>query len=60
MNGFLKIHVHPARLINDFVDRGGIGPALLNAALVGFVALVLIRLSGIEVSGPNWRPIMEP
>lgn len=58
MNGFLRIQVHPARLINDFIDIAGVGPALLNAALVGFTGLVLIRLSGIDVSGPTYAAVL--
>ena len=58
IQGFLNLQIHPARLINDFVDIAGIGGALVNAALVGFTGLLLINLSGIEVSGPTFAAVL--
>lgn len=56
--GFIRIQTHPSRLINDFIQVGGIGGALLNAALVGFMGLVLILISGISFSGPTYAAIL--
>lgn len=58
VKGFLKIQIHPARLINDYVDIAGTGGALLNGALVGFTGLILIFIAGIPHSGPTYAAIL--
>jgi len=57
LSGLMRLQVHPARLINDFVDIAGAGGAFLNAALVGFLGLLIVRLTGIPVSGPTYAAI---
>ncbi len=51
--GLWEIQIHPARLINDFTFAASEGAALLNASLVAFVGLVLVRRNGIKLSGPT-------
>ncbi len=51
--GFLAIQVHPARLINDFAVVGGPGAALVNASIVAGIALLLIVINGVAISGPT-------
>lgn len=58
VEGFLRLQIHPARLINDFFQIAGVGAALLNGALVGLMGLALIRLSGIPVSGPTYAAVL--
>ncbi|MBN2655620.1 MAG: DUF1576 domain-containing protein [Spirochaetales bacterium] len=58
IRGFAEIQVHPARLINDYIEIAGIGGALLNGALVGFVGLILILLSRIPLSGPTFAAVL--
>ena len=58
IKGFVKLQTHPARLINDYIEIAGIGGALLNAALVGFIGLILIHISGISFSGPTYAAIL--
>jgi len=58
VTGFLDLQVHPARLINDFIDIAGTGSAFMNAAVVGFIGLILIVLSGIEISGPTFAAVL--
>jgi hypothetical protein len=58
LRGFLALQLHPARLINDFVEIAGIGGAFLNASIVGFCGLLLIHLSGIPLSGPTFAAIL--
>lgn len=53
IQGFLILQQHPARLINDFTVIGGIGGALLNAALTGALALTVIRVNGVRLAGPT-------
>ena len=53
LQGFLRLQQHPARLINDFTVVGGIGGAMLNAVLMGFIALLIIRINNIRLSGPT-------
>lgn len=58
LKAVVAIQVHPARLINDFVEIGGVGGALLNAALVGLIGLLLCMASGIPISGPTWAAVL--
>ncbi|MBI9097721.1 MAG: DUF1576 domain-containing protein [Spirochaetaceae bacterium] len=58
ISGFLKLQVHPARLINDFIEIAGIGSALFNAAMVGIIGIILIKLAGIQFSGPTFAAIL--
>jgi len=53
LKGLLLLQQHPARLINDFTVVGGVGAALLNAALGGAFALLLIRVTAVRLSGPT-------
>ncbi|MDC7218904.1 MAG: DUF1576 domain-containing protein [Spirochaetales bacterium] len=57
LEGLWHIQTHPARLINDYVAIAGVGGAMLNAALVGLVGLTLIKLAGIQHSGPTYAAI---
>jgi len=58
LRGFLMLQIHPARLINDFVEISGVGGAFLNASLVGFTGLILIGMAGIQLSGPTYAAIL--
>jgi Protein of unknown function (DUF1576) len=58
LKGFLLLQQHPARLINDFTVTGGVGGALLNAAVTGFIALALVRINGVRLSGPTVAAIL--
>jgi hypothetical protein len=51
--GLLRIQLHPARLLNDFTVVGGPGAALVNAALVAGIALLLVALVRVRLSGPT-------
>jgi hypothetical protein len=53
LQGFLQLQMHSARLINDYTVIGGSGGALLNAAIMGLLALALIKTSRISLSGPT-------
>ncbi len=53
IKGFLSLQAHAARLINDFTVVGGVGGALLNAGVMGFLTLLLIKLSKVSLSGPT-------
>lgn len=57
ISGFLLLQIHPARLINDFIEIAGAGGALFNASLVGFIGLFLVILAGIPLSGPTYATI---
>jgi hypothetical protein len=58
LQGFWKIQTHSARLINDYIAIAGVGGALFNAALVGLTGLVLIKLAGIQHSGPTYAAVL--
>ncbi len=51
--GLLVLLQTPTRLISDFTVIGGIGATLLNASLVGAIALVIVRLNGVRLAGPT-------
>lgn len=53
LNSFLRLQVSAARLINDFTVIGGTGGALVNAGIMGLLALLLIKVSGVTMSGPT-------
>jgi hypothetical protein len=53
LEGVWHLQTHPARLVNDFTEAAGEGAALVNAALVAFVGLILVRVNGISLSGPT-------
>jgi hypothetical protein len=53
LNGVVKIQYHPARLLNDFTLVAGEGAAMVNAALVALLALLLVALQGVRLSGPT-------
>ena len=53
LKGMVGIQIHPARLLNDFTLVGGEGAALANAAVVALMSLVLVRVSGVRLSGPT-------
>jgi len=51
--GLWRLQAHPARLINDFTVAASPGSALVNAALVAFIGLLLVRINGVRLSGPT-------
>lgn len=54
---FLVLQWSPSRLIHDFTVTGGHGGALLNAALMAGLALLLIRINGVRLSGPTMAAV---
>jgi hypothetical protein len=57
LRGFAALQVQPGRLINDFFHVVGIGGTLINAALAGAAALVLILLNKVQLSGPTYAAV---
>ncbi|MGD9940261.1 MAG: DUF1576 domain-containing protein [Clostridia bacterium] len=57
MQGFLLLQQHPSRLINDFTVVGGIGGALLNAAVMGLLSLGIIRYNRVRLAGPTMAAV---
>lgn len=58
VKGMLELQLRPARLINDFIADKGVGPALWNAAFVGFIGLALIFIAKIPLSGPTFAAVL--
>lgn len=50
--GLKTILKTPGVLISDFIAIAGIGAAFLNAGLVSLIALLIIKLTKIRISGP--------
>lgn len=57
IRGFLELQLLPSRLISDFVELRGIGATLINGAVVGIIALLLILASRVSLSGPTFAAI---
>ena len=53
LRGLLILQRSPTRLVSDFTVIGGIGATLINASLVGAIALLLVRLVKVRLSGPT-------
>lgn len=53
LRDFVAVQLHPARLLNDFTLAASPAAAFLNAMLVAGTGLLLVRVSGIRVSGPT-------
>lgn len=53
IRGFLVLQTIPTRLVHDFSVTGGPGGALLNAALMAALALFLVYICGVQLSGPT-------
>lgn len=58
LRGVLDLQIMPARLLSDFIELKGIGPAFINAALVAALALILVRISGVSLSGVTFAAIL--
>src|SRR5690554_3630240 len=58
IQGLLDINTHPSQLISDYVAIAGPGPALVNAALVGFAGLGLVSVLKVNITGPSMAAIM--
>ncbi|MFP4268341.1 MAG: DUF1576 domain-containing protein [Spirochaetaceae bacterium] len=53
LQGLFLLQQHAGRLINDFTLIGGVGGAMFNAASMGILFLLLVRMSDIRLSGPT-------
>ena len=53
IRGFLVLQTIPTRLVHDFSVTGGPGGALLNASLMAALALFLVYICGVQLSGPT-------
>jgi hypothetical protein len=49
--GFANIILSPTILITDFIEVGGVGAAFINAALVGFVNLYILKRLKLRING---------
>lgn len=52
LTGLRGIVISPDVLINDYLGTGGPRAAMINAALVGFLGLLLLLLTQTPISGP--------
>lgn len=49
---YRRILAHSGRAVTDFFALEGLGPTLVNMALVGAIALVYLMLLGVALNGP--------
>lgn len=57
LEGFLRLQISPARLLSDFTAMEGTGAAFVNAAFVGLLGWLFLRLNKISLSGPTTAAI---
>ncbi len=50
-NGLMNILASPTILITDFLVIGGIGASFVNAAIIGFVNLYLLKYYKLRING---------
>lgn len=50
-NGMLKIFTSPTILLTDFLLIGGVGASFVNAAIVGFINLYLLKHFKLRING---------
>lgn len=53
LQGLTEIVSSSGILISDYMVIGGIGPALVNAGLVGLIGLILIRINKVPMVGAS-------
>ncbi len=58
INGFIKLQMSPARLLSDFVEMQGIGPAFFNGAIVALIGIGVILISGVKFSGATFAAVL--
>ncbi len=51
INDYYNILSSPAILVTDFLEVGGIGPAFINVALIGFFNIYLLRRFKMRING---------
>jgi len=51
IDGFIKIITSPSILVTDYIYIGGIGAALLNVSIAGFVCVFTFIFSGLAPTG---------
>jgi hypothetical protein len=51
INGFIRIQISASRLISDYFAIAGIGGTLLNASILSLLAILLLLLLKVKISG---------
>ncbi len=51
IHGLKTIVLSPTILVTDFLEVGGLGPSFVNAALIGFLNLYLLRKYKLRING---------
>ncbi len=51
--GLYNILTSTSVLITDYMVVGGVGPALVNGALVGLIGFILIKINKVPMTGPS-------
>lgn len=53
VEGLINIFTAPGMLITDYMVVGGIGPALVNGAMVGLIGYTLLIINGVPFRGSS-------
>jgi len=57
LEGLGAIVTHPSQLLSDYIVVAGLGPAMVNAALVGLIGLGLLTILKVDITGPTTAAI---
>lgn len=53
MDGLYNILTSTGVLITDYMEIGGVGPTLVNGAIVGLIGMFLIKINSVPMTGPS-------
>lgn len=51
LSGYVKIAKSPTILVTDFLELGGVGAAFINAAIIGFINIFLLKHFKMKING---------
>lgn len=51
LSGYINIAKSPTILITDFLELGGVGAAFINAAIIGFINIFLLKHFKMKING---------
>lgn len=53
IKGLYLIFTSTGVLISDYMVIGGVGPALVNGAIVGLIGYLILRINSVSMTGPS-------
>lgn len=56
--GLKDIYTSPSYLLTDYIELAGLGPTLLNSAILVLISYVIVRMTKTPISGPVFAGLM--